>query len=140
MKTAKATVLASLLLLTTTLNVKAADPDLELPKPATEMTVADWSAYEGHIVEGLRSDHDGIVQAALRLSIQYAEVVSIDDALLDVMSVYRNHSDARVRHLAAVALASTDNELALGYLRLSLDFEKNEAIRHTIKAATSRTI
>jgi hypothetical protein len=101
------------------------------------MTAVDWAAYSHRLVDGMRSESPGIVQAALRLSIQYATLVDVNEAVVDMMKIYRNHSDERVRHLAAVALASTGSDLALGYLRLSLDYEKSPAIQRTIKAVTS---
>ena len=132
-------VVVSVLFLLSATTTRAASNDLALPKAQAEMTSVDWTNYSQRLVASVRSGNDGVVRAALRLSIQYASVVDVDDAIVDMMRVYRNHSDERVRHLAAVALASTGNRLALGYLRLSLEHEKSPTIKRTIKAATSGT-
>jgi hypothetical protein len=115
----------------------ASTDDLALPKAKDEMSVVDWAAYSSRLVDGLRSSNDGIMQSALRLSIQYAGFVDVSPALLEVMKVYREHDDERVRHLAVVALASTGSRMALGYLQLSKDFESSAAIKRTIKAVTA---
>lgn len=115
-------------------SVSASPDDLALPKAKDQMSAVDWSAYSSRLVEGIRSSNVGIRQSALRLSIQYAGLVDVTPALLDVMRIYRDNDDERVRHLAVVALASTGNELALGYLKLSEDFESSPAIKRTIAA------
>lgn len=139
MKTAKALAATLILVAFTAIQTQAADPDLTLPKDAVEMTKVDWAGYGDRLVQAIQSDNDGLVQSALQLSIRYAETIDVSDAIVDMMHVYRDHADDRVRHLAAVALASTNDELALGYLRLSSDYESSPSIKRTLKALTAPT-
>lgn len=130
-----AVILAFLLLVP---QARASTSDLELPRAQNEMTATDWASYGEVLVDAIKSGNELLVRAALRLSIQYAESVDVSAAIIDMMSVYREHDDDRVRQLAAVALASTESAIALGYLRLSVDFEKSPAVKRTIKALTSQ--
>jgi hypothetical protein len=115
----------------------ASPDDLALPKSRDQMSAVDWAAYSSRLVDGLKSSNSGIMQSALRLSIQYAGLVDVSPALIEVMRVYREHDDERVRHLAVVALASTGSRMALDYLQLSEDFESSPAIKRTIRAVTA---
>jgi hypothetical protein len=70
----------------------------------------------------------------MQLVIKYADRVDVHRARFDVMRLYRDHDDDRVRRMAVVTLGAMKNNWALGFLARSVAFEKDPAVRHTIQA------
>ena len=112
----------------------SADPVKDSTK--TEKNV-NWKNYSQSIVDGIRSENDGVRDAAMRLAIQYSDQIRVADATIDLMRIYRNADSAQLRRLAAVTLASLDSSLADGYLRMSKPYEKNDGVRKTLAALTN---
>ena len=118
----------------TTAQAKDNEPLPPLPAPINKMTAEQWNAFSGTIEEALASDHDGLQIGAMRLAIQYADYVDLKGSAIDLMRIYRNHSDEQVRRLAVVALGSLDSKMVISYLRLHEPFEQSPAVRRTIRA------
>ncbi len=110
------------------------DPLPTLPAPVSKMSAHQWDAFSGNLRDALASGHNGLQIGAMRLSIQYSEYVNIDGSAVDLMRIYRNHSDDQVRRLAVVALGSLDSQMVTSYLRLHEPFEKSPIVRRTIRA------
>ncbi len=117
-----------------TTTAQADDPELELPKAVSTMSAADWVAYSNHLVAALNSDHTGLKESALRYAILYQDSVTLKGATISMMKIYRDSPDTKMRRLAVVALGSLDSPLVDGYLTRAAQFEKDPAIRRTIKA------
>ncbi|NND70793.1 MAG: hypothetical protein HKN43_04380 [Rhodothermales bacterium] len=115
-------------------SIQASTTDLELPKAATEMSAADWSAYSGHLVAAINSDHPGLRESALRYAILYQDSVDLRGATISMMKIYREADNVKLRRLAVVALGSLHSPLVDGYLTRAVGFEKDEGIKRTIKA------
>jgi hypothetical protein len=122
------------LVFTATAVAAAPTTELALPAPLSEMSVEQWDSFSHSLVDGIASDNEGIRTSAMRLSVQYAGRVDVTDALIDVMSIYRNHADDNVRRMAVVTLGSMNSSLAKGYLELSQQFEKSPTVKRTIRA------
>jgi hypothetical protein len=137
----KGLLVASLLATSLSTSARADDDDkeklLQLPAPAATMTAEQWDFFSDNLVKALESRHDGLQNGAMRLALQYADQVDIRAGMLDLMRIYRNHPDERVRRLAAVTLGSTGSRLAINYLRLHVEFEKSECVKRTILAVLS---
>lgn len=110
---------------------------LEGDEDAIVMSADDWKQYSAILVDGIRSENQGIRESALRLSIQYADKVDVSSAALDLMHIYREAEYDGARHLAAVALASIDSRNTRDYLRLNAQFERNDTIRTSLFALTN---
>ena len=93
-----------------------------------------WSALSIHLVDAMHSDHDALQAAAMRLIIQYGENVEVGPAVFDVAKIYRSHPDDDMRRMAVVALGNMDSRWAMGFLRLSLDYEQSPKVLHTMRA------
>ncbi|NBC16346.1 MAG: hypothetical protein GVY18_03410 [Bacteroidetes bacterium] len=109
----------------------------ELVDPAlttTNLATVDWAAFSTNLVNALATDNDGLQQSAMQLIIKYRERVDVHRARFDVMRLYRDHDDDRVRRMAVVTLGAMDNNWALGFLARSVTFEDDPAVRHTIQA------
>ncbi len=91
-----------------------------------------WETLRANLVKGLIEDDDAIRSAAMRLVIQYGNLVDVDDAVFDIVGIYRNHESRRMRQMAVVTLGATGNDWALDFLRRSLPFEKSAVLQRTI--------
>lgn len=110
-------------------------PDIRL-----QMTRAQWDACGDNLEQALASGHAGIQQGALRLLILYADHLTISRAgIHDVVRLYRDHPDDRMRRMAVVALGQMQDPWGLDFLKRSAHFEKVPGIRHTIQAVLADT-
>lgn len=113
-----------------TMEQTLSNPDVRL-----RMTRAQWDTYSDNLEHALASDHDGVRQGALRMIIFYGDNLSISrTGVYDVVRIYRNHADDRLRRMAVVALGQTGDAWALDFLKRSVRFEQSPEIRHTIYA------
>ena len=94
---------------------------------ATERDVK-WDVISENLVNALRSDNAGLQQSAMRLIIQYAEHVKVDDGVLNLMRLYRHSDNSKVRQLALVTLHKIGNDYAMDFVKRNLKFETDEKI------------
>ena len=120
----------------------------ELPSDAAEidalrrnapvMSRTDWKAYGDHLRTALTNEHEGLRHSALRLIIAYAGDLELgNDAVVDLMRIYRDDDSEQARRMAVVALAELDSPLAMDWLERSHDFEQSDAVKRTIAAVVS---
>lgn len=110
-----------------------------LANPATRtLSPTQWMEYGKRISEALASEHDGLRQGALRMIIQYGEVLDLDrTAATEVVKVYRNHRNNRLRRMAVVALGQIQEPWSMDFLRRSIPYEKTPSVRHTVANVVS---
>ena len=99
-----------------------------------ERSAAHWTLFSEGLVEALASGHDGVQQGALRMIIFYGDQLDVKASVFDVVRIYRNHEDDRMRRMAVVALGTMQSGWAIDFLTRSLDFEKTPAVRQTMQA------
>lgn len=99
---------------------------------------ARWDAFSTNLVHALKADHEGVKLAAMQLVIQYGDQIDVDQAVFDVMRLYRDHADDDVRRMAVVALGQMQSRWAINFLDRSEGFEKNETVRQTIQAVVTQ--
>ena len=115
-----------------------AGPDVAeaLPWPTPEATwqQADWDAFSQNLVVGLASDNDGLRASALQMIVRYGDRLDVRAATFDVVRIYREHDDERMRRLAAVTCAHLKDEWAMSFLRMSEPFEGSDTVLRTVRA------
>ncbi len=116
------------------LSIKPAElVEAEMTGTATANVDASvWKTFSDNLVEALASENDGFKAGAMRLVIQYGAQLDVDDAAFDLVRIYRDHANERMRRMAVVAIGASGNEWALDFLRRSLRFEKSPAVLHTL--------
>ena len=92
----------------------------------------DWDAFSDNLVKGLKSDNEGVRLSAMQQVITYADKVNVDDAVFDIVEVYRSHNDIKVRQLALTTLHKTNNAWAMDFLKRNLEFEKSPVLKAQI--------
>ncbi|MFT5142677.1 MAG: hypothetical protein ACI80V_000384 [Rhodothermales bacterium] len=101
----------------------------------TAISVADVTTISGSVAEALKSGHRGLESAALRLVISYGKTIDLDDeAVLDVVRLYRDHRDENMRQMAIVAIGAANDDWAVDFLQRSERFEDSPRLRRTIHA------
>ena len=93
-----------------------------------------WQKASQNMVFALKHGPDGLKQSVLQNIIRYGENLQVEEAVYDVMSIYRSHPDERVRQLALVALYKMNNNWALSFLERAIKFEKSPKLRKSICA------
>ena len=88
----------------------------------------DWEILSENIVNAIQSDNPGLQQSAMRLVIQFSDYVDVDEALLDMMRLYRFSDNSKVRQLALVTLNKIGDEYAMDFVRRNLEYETDEKI------------
>jgi len=92
---------------------------------ATERKM-DWDILSQNLVNALKSDNPGLQQSAMRLIIQYANHIHVEAAVFNVMRLYRQSDDSKVRQLALVTLHKIGNAHAMDFVKRNLKYETDE--------------
>jgi hypothetical protein len=112
-------------------------PDLDvlgLPAPAT-LDASQWKAFGSAVEHALESPNEGVQTSALRLIIAYGKEFNMSNsAVVDVMHLYREGHSEQIRRMAVVSLSNMHSDLAEGFLELSSQYERSDAVRATIDA------
>jgi hypothetical protein len=95
----------------------------------------DWTLISENLVNGIESGNPGVQQAAMRLVIQHADKLDMDDAVMEMMAIYRFSDDRKMRQLALVTLHKIGSEYAMDFVRRNLKFETDEKILKISQAA-----
>ncbi len=104
---------------------------------AAAVAADQWEAFGKSLVRALHTRHQGVRVAALRMVIQYGHQVDVDEAVFDVVRLYRDNKDDAVRRMAVVALGKMQHPWAMDFLRRSARFEQNPAVLHTLRAVVA---
>lgn len=120
----------------TTTPVFASSP-APLPTPEATWKAADWDAFSQNLVAALAGENEGLKLSALQMIVRHGEHLDVRDAEFEVVRLFRDHPDRQVRRLAAVACSELKSGWAMGFLRMSEDFEKDDRVRATIHSLVS---
>ena len=93
-----------------------------------------WERASKTMVRALKTDNDGLKISVLHNIIRYGDKLDVGDAVFDIMRIYRNHKDERVRQLALIALHKIENDWAMNFLKRALKFENSPILRKRIYA------
>jgi len=107
----------------------------QIPSESLALSQVEWDSYGNRLEAALATDHLALNRAALRLIIAYGDNFNFSqEAVFDVMRIYRNDDSERARRMAVVALAEMNSDWALKFLERSSRFEKSETVKQTIVA------
>ena len=93
-----------------------------------------WKLASKNMVEGLRNGNDGLKQSIMQNIIRYSDSLAVNEALFDILSIYRDHENEGMRQLALITLYKMKSQWALSFLERAIKFEKSEKIRKSICA------
>lgn len=112
---------------------------LNNPSVRAKLTEAQWHSYGERMAEALASGNEGLRQGALRMIILYGPNLGMKRAaVFEVVRIYRNHKDDRLRRMAVVALGNVQDSWAMDMLKRSVRFEKEPRVQQTIRAVLAQ--
>ncbi len=89
---------------------------------------ADWDVFSKNLVQAIKHGNEGLKCSAMQLIIKHADSVDVNEAVWDIMAIFKHHENPKVRQLAMVTLYKMKHDWAMFYLKRNLQFESNEAI------------
>jgi len=89
----------------------------------------DWQQFSKALVKAAKHDNHGVRLGAIQQIAIYGSHLDVDDAVFEVVGVYRNSKSDNERILALSALGKMDNAWAIDFLSRSVPFEKSKRIR-----------
>lgn len=109
-------------------------PMLVLAGDNAQSDQAKWDAFSKNLVNAITSENEGLRRSAMQLIIEHADKLDLNDAIFELVTIYRYHENEKVRQMAAVAIQKLDSNWARGFLKRNLKFEDSEIIKHQIMA------
>lgn len=94
----------------------------------------NWEAYSKSLVKALKSDNEGVKLSAMQQVIRYSDHVNVIAARFDVMDMFLEHDNQKVRLLALATLHKINNKLDMGLLERQFRFEEDALIQRQIAA------
>jgi len=93
-----------------------------------------WDMASRNMVEGLKNGNDGLKQSILQNIIRFGDSLDVNEAIFEIMRIYRNHENEGMRQLALIALHKTNNTWAMTFLERAIKFEKSPKLRKSMCA------
>src|SRR5690606_26480950 len=120
--------------------VSAASPSApDLTPPASDADAAAWAAFSDNLVVALQGENHGVCCSALQHVVAYGADVDVREARFEVVRLFRDHPDERVRMLALSALAQMRDGWVSDFLERSARFEDDPRLaklyRHAARAS-----
>jgi hypothetical protein len=97
-----------------------------------ETNQVNWNAFSKNLVKAISSDNEGLQRSAMRLIIHHAENVNVDQAVFDLVRIYRSNKNEKVRQMVVVALYRIQNKWAMDFLKHDLKFEDSPVLQKQI--------
>lgn len=94
----------------------------------------NWNAVSKNLVRSLTTGNEGLRQSAMDFYIQHADKLDINDAVYEVMHVYRNSKNDREQKLALVTLYKMQNKWAMEFLKVDLRFQDSAELKRMVAA------
>lgn len=91
-------------------------------------TEADWTAFSKNLVRALGTPNEGLQISAMSMVVRYGENLDVNNAVFDVVRIFRNNKNPKIRQLALVTLYKMQNKWAVDFLKRNLKFEKDKNI------------
>jgi hypothetical protein len=119
----KRIILLPALLLAIVFPVRADPPNLTPPPADADETA--WMHFGENLVMALKTDNDGLRLSALQQIVVYGERLDVRDARFELVRLFRDHKDERVRMTALNALSKVRDNWVAYFLRRSARFESD---------------
>lgn len=103
--------------------VRADPPDL-VP-PLHDSDEAAWVQFGENLVVALKSGNDGLQLSALQHIVVYGERVDVSNARFELVRLFRDNKDERVRMTALNALSKMNDAWIADFLYRSARFESD---------------
>jgi hypothetical protein len=100
----------------------------------TMLTAAGWAEFSSNLRSAIASDNEGARVGALSQIIRHGQYLDFDElTVFEVMRMYRDSKDPKIRRMAVVALGNMNNRWAIEFLDMLSRYEENETIKSTME-------
>jgi len=100
----------------------------------TVLTAEGWAQFGKNVSDAIYEGNAGQRQTALRHIVQYGQYLRLDRELVfEVMRIYRNHKELRMRRLAVLALGNMNDRWAIEFLEMLEPYEEHPELKDTIR-------
>lgn len=93
----------------------------------------DWNAFSKNLSNCLCTCNLGVKLAALQHIITYSDSLDMNEAVFDIVCLYRNHENEKVKQLALTALYKIEDEWAMDFLSRHYKYEESEILKSQIR-------
>jgi len=105
----------------------------------TMLTAAGWADFSANLKQAIHSDNEGANTGALSQIIRYGQYLHFDElTVFDVMRMYRDSSEPKVRRMAVVALGNMHNRWAIEFLDMLSKYEQDPTIKKTMEEVVKK--
>lgn len=105
----------------------------------TMLTAAGWAEFSANLKQAIHSDNEGANTGALSQIIRYGQYLHFDElTVFDVMRMYRDSSEPKVRRMAVVALGNMHNRWAIEFLDMLSKYEQDPTIKKTMEEVVKK--
>lgn len=94
----------------------------------------NWKAFGKNLEMALKTPNTGLQVSAMQKVIKYAGKIKVDGAVLELVKLYRNHENVKVRQMALVTINTLNNDWAKSIAKRDYRFEKSEKIKKMMVA------
>ena len=115
--------LLSALLVVLAIPVRADPPDLTPPSNDTDE--AALIQFGENLVVALKSDNEGLKISALQHIAAFGERIDVSDARFEMVRLFRDNKDVRVRMMALAALSKANDAWIADFLYRSARYESD---------------
>ncbi len=96
---------------------------IDLTPPSADADESAWAQFGANLVVALKMDNDGVRISALHHVARYGERIDVRDAKFEMIRLFRNDKDRRVRLMALNALSKVQDAWVADFLYRSAHFE-----------------
>ncbi len=101
----------------------------------TLLAGSEWKAFNKNLIEAIHSDNEGVREGALMQISRYGDFLEFPEStVFEVMRIYRDHDDPKIKRLAIVALGNMGSRWAIEFLDMLAPYEQNETLKKTMES------
>lgn len=120
------------------INTPASAQDSGLDRD-TLLTGAQWETFNQNLIDAVHRGSDGVREGALMQIAHYGEYMDFPElTVFEVMRLYRDHEDPRIKRLAVVALGNMGSRWAIEFLDMLAPYEEDASLRKTMESVVRR--
>jgi hypothetical protein len=115
-------------------SVPASAQKMEMDRD-TMLTGAQWQAFNQSLISAVVSDNSGVKEGALVQIAHYGDYMTFPElTVFEVMRMYRDSDDPKMKRLAVVALGNMGSRWAIEFLDMLSEYEPDDTIRRTMES------
>lgn len=92
----------------------------------------NWKHFSANLEQALKTPNLGLQQSAMRLVIKYGDKLNVENAMTDVMNLYRHTRNEQTRELALLTIYRMNHKKAIELLEEREEVDYNSVFKEKI--------